>query len=62
MDYRITYKYDRLKKDVKTQDCPDEKIYSIRQSLCKTFLSFDYSADSSEVESFFFRDFPEIIL
>jgi hypothetical protein len=22
----------------------------------------DYSADSSEVESFFFRDFPEIIL
>lgn len=41
---------------------PDEK-YLFRQAIvCKQFYNLNYSADSSETESFFFLDLPEIIL
>ena len=43
-------------------DLPDEK-YLFRQAIvCKQFYNLNYSADSSETESFFFLDLPEIIL
>ena len=37
------------------------RLYYVQACLC-FYYSVDYSADSSETESFFFLDLPEIIL
>ena len=52
----------QIKKRCKIARLPDEK-YLFRQAIvCKQFYNLNYSADSSETESFFFLDLPEIIL